>query len=426
MHTIESKFFSRFVVILSLVFGVDQASAQNGAGSVYSIFGIGELSRSVSVASQAMGNTAIGLSNPYQINITNPAANGGVGSYFNHVFDIGMYYASTNYQTQETSENGSYGGVSDFSFWFKYGQKGSAIIGLSSYSNVGYNIYKDQVNSFQTGDYDIAYQGSGGLNEAYFSNSYALFQNFSVGLKLAFIFGSIDHTEDVVGSQSLSRYMLENHTYIANLDLEYSLNYRLPVSKNSYVNFGLIYKKPTQLSGNTSSTISAWDYSEGTTVDEAVLYEEKESTSGYKLPRKMGFGVSLNTKKVMLAGDVEFNQWKDGEIEGYSNDLVNTWRYSAGLEVTPNRFGDQTLGRISYRIGGYYENSYLKINGVNPETYAFTSGLSIPLRTGSAMNLSYQRKYNGTTSEGLILESSHVVAMSFSIRRRWFQRPKYD
>lgn len=401
------------------------SQAQNGAGSVYSIFGIGEMSRTSSAASQGMGFTTIGWSSPYSVNIVNPAANDQTGSYFNHVFDVGFYYANTTYESQGAKEQGSYGGLSNFSFWFKYNDKWNGTLGLSSYSNVGYNIYKDNINSFQTGDYDIAYEGSGGLNELYFSNGYALLENLSVGLKLAFIFGNISRTEDVTGGQSLKAYLVENKTVIANFDLEYSLNYRLERPKYT-MNFGLIYKNPTHLSGTTTASISEWDFSQGVDVDEHVLYDETESASEYTLPRRIGLGVSYNTKKMVLAADVEFNQWSQAEIEGYTNDLRDTWRYAFGLELTPDRFGQEALKRVSYRIGGYLENSYIKVENTTSNTYGITAGLGVPLRRGSAMNLAYHRKYNGTTENDLIFESTHEVTINFSIRQQWFHRPKYD
>lgn len=401
-----------------------ESQAQNGAGSVYSIFGIGEMSRATSVAAHGMGNTSIGLSSPYQINIVNPAANDQAGAYYNHVFDLGFYYANTTYESQGLQENGSYGGLSNFSFWFKYNDHWNGLIGLSSYSNVGYNIYKSNVNSFQTGDYDIAYEGAGGLNEFYFSNSYSLFSNFSVGLKMAFIFGNISHTEDVSSNQTLKRYLVENSTSIRNLDLEYSLNYRWE-RPDYFLNFGLIYNHPTKLNENTTASIAEWDYSLGAAINEESLYGE-EITSDYSLPRRVGFGVSYNTDKVILSGDIEFNQWSQASVENYTNDLEDTWRYAVGMEITPNRYGESGLGRISYRVGGYHENAYIKINDKISNTYGFTAGLGVPIKRGSLMNVAYQRKFTGTTDNELILESTHELTLSFSIRQRWFQRHKYN
>lgn len=399
--------------------------AQNGSGSVYSIFGIGELTRTTSTVSQGMGQTSIGWASPYSVNIVNPAANIQTGAYFNHVFDVGFYYANTTYESQGSVENGSYGGLSNLSFWFKYNDKWNGILGLSRYSNVGYNIYKNNVNSFQSGDYDIAYKGSGGLNEVYFSNSYALLRNLSVGLKMAFIFGNISRTEDLTSEQSLKRYLSADYTTITNFDMEYSLNYQFQ-RENYLFNIGAIYKHPTTLIGNSTASISEWDYAQGIDVAEHVLFDETESISEYKLPRRIGVGVSFNTNKLVLTSDVEFNQWSQGEIAGYTDDLRDTWRYAFGMEITPDRFGDQALGRLSYRVGGYIENSYLRVEGHALNTYGITAGLGVPLRSGSAMNVAYHRKYNGTTDNDLILESTHEISVNFSIRSRWFQRPKYN
>ena len=399
--------------------------AQNGAGSVYSMFGIGELSRTHSSASHAMGYTSIGLSSPYQINVTNPAANDQAGSYFNHVFDVGFYYANTTYESDGKKEQGSYGGLSNFSFWFKYNDRWNGTIGLSNYSNVGYNIYKQNVNSFQDGDYDIAYQGTGGLNEFFFSNGFSVSDNFSVGLKLMFIFGNISHTEDVTGGQSLKRYYTEDVAIFFALDAEYSLNYR--IQKEAFnINFGLIYKNPTRLSGANVSTITEQDFSEGVEAAQGVLSYELDRTTKYTIPRRVGFGISYNSEKVVLASDVEFNQWSQGEIEGYTDDLQDSWRYSFGVQLTPDRTGNSALGRWDYRMGGFYENSYLKIENTSFGNYGVTFGLGIPIRSGSMINLAYQRGVNGTVESGLIYESTHELSINLCIRQRWFQRYKYQ
>lgn len=414
-----------FVLSLGLLIITSRGQAQNGSGSAYSIFGIGELSRTTSSVSQGMGMTSIGWASPYSVNIVNPAANSQTGAYFNHVFDVGFYYANTTYESQGKKENGGYGGLSNLSFWIKYNEKWNGILGMSRYSNVGYNIYKNNINSFQTGDYDIAYEGSGGLNEVYFSNSYALFKNLSVGLKLAFIFGNISRTEDLTSEQSLKRYLSADYTTITSFDMEYSLNYQ--IQRDDYLlNFGMVYKNPTKLVGNSTSSISEWDYAQGIDVPEHVLFDESESISEYKLPRRIGLGVSFNTKKLILTGDVEFNQWSKGEIADYTDELQDTWRYAFGVEFTPDRFGERALGRWSYRVGGYRENSYLKVEDKALNTYGITTGLGVPLKSGSAMNLAYHRKYNGTTEHDLILESTHEISVNFSIRSRWFQRRKYD
>lgn len=410
------------MVFLLLMVGRESSMAQNSAGSVYSIFGIGELTPSTSVQAKGMGYTSIGLSNPYSVNIVNPAANDQTGAYFNHMVDIGFYYANMKYQSQGVTENATSGGLSNFSFWFRFNNRWSGLVGMSQYSNVGYNISRQAINSFQNGEYDVQYTGSGGLSEMYFSNGFSLMKNLSLGLKLSFIFGNIEHSEDVTSSQNLRQFSIDNSIHIANVDAEYSLNYRFSRPKYN-VNVGLIYKNPTHFGGTAVSTISELDYSSD---ESAVLYEEKESVEDYILPRRIGFGLSVNTDKVTIAGDIEFNQWSHGSIENYDDDLVDTWRYSMGMEWTPNREGDSFTSRISYRMGAYLENSYLKVNETNFNKYGITGGLSVPLPRGNAVNIAYHWKINGTVDNSLIYETTNEISINFTIRQRWFQRAKYN
>ncbi|PIB33963.1 hypothetical protein BFP72_00195 [Reichenbachiella sp. 5M10] len=393
---------------------------QNGAGSVYSIFGLGELDPSTSVQSRGMGYASIGLSSKYGINLVNPAANDQVGHYFNHITNIGFYYANTEYTTDDASESASYGGLSNLNFWFKISDRWNSMIGLNQYSNVGYNINQKDVNSFQDGEYNVLYQGSGGLNEIFLSNGVSLWENLSVGLKLAFVFGNIDRTEWVTSNQNIQQFYINNTVNIKDVYAEYSLNYRIDRPKYD-LNFGLVYKNANTLSGNTLSQITSEAI--GETVD--LLFEEEEYTQDYALPRKAGFGMSLDMDKFVFAADVEFNQWSEVELEDYSDDLNDTWRYGGGLEFTPDRFGETYMGRVSYRMGGYMENSYLAIDGVTFSKYGFTSGLSLPLRNGSSINIAYERKFNGTLENDLIFEATHEISFNLSIKNKWFQKRKY-
>ncbi|WP_147407517.1 hypothetical protein [Reichenbachiella sp. MSK19-1] len=405
-----------------LLFLSSQVSGQNGAGSVYSIFGVGELTPASSVQSRGMGFASIGLSSPYYLNTVNPAANDLVGNYFNHIGNVGFYYAATQYESGDATESAGHGGLSSLSFWFKINERWNSMVGLNPYSNVGYNINETDVNSFQEGTYDVLYKGSGGLNEFYFSNGVSLFKNLSVGLKLAFIFGNIDQTEYVTSDQNIQQFYIQNSVNIKDVYAEYSLNYRFQREKY-YINLGAVYKQANLMSGSTLSQISATDLSDGTSD---VILEEELYTDDYMLPQKFGLGLSLNTDKLVLAADVEYNQWSQVRLDGYDSDLNDTWRYAVGMEVTPDRSSYNYMSRMSYRVGGYYENSYLTIEGVSFGKVGVTGGVSMPLRSGSVVNIAYLRKFNGTRENNLIYESTHEVSVNFSLRNKWFKKRQYQ
>lgn len=399
--------------------------SQVGAGSVYSIYGIGELNPTTSIQSRGMGYTSIGVSNPYSINLINPAANGVAATYFNHVFDMGLYHASTTYESKGNTENSSYGGFSNFNFWFRFGKKWNGSFGLSKVSNVGYNITKDDVNSFQNGAFDIIYEGQGGLNDFYFSNGFAVTKNLSLGLKLSLIFGTIEKSEEVNSNQKAQQFFVENNASILTLVPEYSLNYKISGSKH-YWNIGIIYKPSTTMSGETKTEISELSYDTYGNAIGGSLYLDDDYEKEYKLPQRVGLGLSFNTPKVILAADLEFNEWSRAYLgEDTDVELTNTWRYSMGIEVTPNRYGDVALGRFSYRVGGYFENQYLKVNGTAFNKYGITGGIGIPVKSNT-IDMAYHRKLNGTIDNGLIYESTNEISLNVTFRQKWFQRRKYN
>ncbi|MGL1887694.1 MAG: hypothetical protein OCD76_14350 [Reichenbachiella sp.] len=396
---------------------------QNSGGSIYSIFGIGELTPTMSVQAQGMGNAAIGLTNQYYTNTSNAAANDMLSSYSNHNMDIGLYYKSINYNTSDASDQSSTGGLSNLNFWFKITDRWNSMVGLNQYSNIGYSIKREGVSYFDNAEFDVLYEGDGGLSEFHFSNGVRLFNNLSVGLKLAFIFGNINHSESISSSQFAGDYVVENTSSIKDIYAEYSLNYRWDLKK-SHVNFALIYKPSNTLAGNVNSTIVDQQYLYD--EDEGVIYEEASYSNDYVIPMKIGGGISFTSEKWIVSTEVQFNQWSQGLVLGYEDQLVDTWKYGVGLEWTPSRYSEHFLKRVSYRTGAYYENSYLIVNDHQITKYAFTGGLALPLKSGNTVNLSYQWINNGTTNYGLIQESTNQVTFNLSIRNRWFQRRKYN
>lgn len=402
------------VVVILMSVAATSSPAQNKAGSAYSMFGLGELQNKATIQSQGMGFTSIGLNSPYWANSINPAANTEVGGYYTHMFDFGIYYNQTTYTTSESSEKLSDGGLSQMNYWFRFNNKWTGIVGIAPFSKVGYSIQKNNVVSSQGNLYNVEYSGSGGLNEIYFGQGYEVLPNFTLGANLRFITGTILHQEEAVSTSSQESFMVSQRTYFHKLNLDFSLNYKVRREKFA-VNIGAIYDNKTSLNGNATTQLSD--------IDEETIYEEIEQDNNYKLPQKAGLGISLVSNKFMLAADVEFNEWSKVEMSNVDK-LNDTWRYAFGFEFTPNRQGLLYASNISYRLGYYIENSYLDIDDTSFDKWGITGGLGLPLKTHGAINISYHRKFNGTTNNSLIYETTNEINLGISIRDLWFARKK--
>jgi hypothetical protein len=155
------------------------------------------------------------------------------------------------------------------------------------------------------------------------------------------------------------------------------------------------------------------------------------SDKGLELPMSYGAGFSYNIKnKFTVGADAYYQKWKEalflGEQVPY---LTNSSRYSTGFEYVPNMYSIRSYwDRTEYRLGGFYENSYLTLNGVQLKAYGITFGLGLPLSRSyrSLLNLACEIGRLGTTDSGLIKETYAKFTMHFFLHDRWFYKAKFD
>ncbi len=411
------KVFS-YCLLLFLLFISTKVWSQTTLGSVYSIFGVGELQQQSTTQSKAMGFTSIALNTPYWANTVNPAANSSVGGkYYTHIVDIGIYYNNMSFETNNSTETLSDGGLSHLSFWFRLSPKWTGTVGISPYSKMGYNITGNNYTSAQGNTYVVNYAGSGGLTKIYFSQSYEIIKNLSLGLNLSYISGTLKQKENATNIISFKTFSITDKTHLNSLNMDFGLNYEYKRDKYS-VNFGFIYDNGTNLTGTSTTKL--------TDPDNESIFEESETATTNSLPKKIGGGMSFINRQFIFSGDIEFNEWSKAIIDNSNDELNDTWRYSAGIEFTPNRNGTTFLSKMSYRAGYYIENSYINIDENSFNKWGITAGIGVPIKSIGAMNISYNRKKNGTMANDLILETTNEINLSFSIRNSWFAKPKYN
>ena len=83
--------------------------------------------------------------------------------------------------------------------------------------------------------------------------------------------------------------------------------------------------------------------------------------------------------------------------------------------------------KSKYRIGLFYENSYLMLNEKQINSYGLTFGLGLPFtKSRSSVNLSAELGQTGTTQNDLIKESYVKFTLHFLLYDRWFMKRKFD
>jgi hypothetical protein len=105
--------------------------------------------------------------------------------------------------------------------------------------------------------------------------------------------------------------------------------------------------------------------------------------------------------------------------------LRNSQRIGAGVELMAQRdplapFSD----RVAYRIGGYYDASYLVLNGVSLNEYGVSAGIGFPIWAESRISLGVQYGWRGTTENQLQKDRILRISASMNISEFWFNRPE--
>lgn len=407
-----------------------QVSGQNRISSPYSRFGIGDLMNNNSVSNMAMGGISYGYGSPYFVNPSNPATYTSFDT-LSFIFDMGAYANQTNLMTNNLSQDANFASIAYLKFGFPVTRWWRSSFGLLPYSNTGYNMVDKEVEE-NIGAVTRAYQGSGGYNQFYFGNSFALNKNFSVGFNLTYLFGTVDKSRANTFPDSSFRlnYKEISSTKLHDLSFNYGLYYRLKKENGYQLGAGLVFSNGTNVSA-TQNLIGYRYFISSTGLDQRIdtLINKPAIKGKIFLPSSFGGGLTFGkTDKWLVGADYQLQMWNKYAYFGVSDSLKNSMRISLGGEYTPSLSTvSNYLQRITYRGGFRYSNSFLELRGQQINEFGISFGFGLPLpRTRSTINLAAEIGTRGTKSENLIKENYVRFTLGLSIFERWFIIRKYD
>jgi hypothetical protein len=152
-----------------------------------------------------------------------------------------------------------------------------------------------------------------------------------------------------------------------------------------------------------------------------------------RLPLMQTAGLSIKRgESLSMYMDAGYQQWSQFRFLGFSQDLKDQWRLSAGLQWQPDRMAIGSaayLKRTFYRIGGRYNTGYLSLKGNPISEYAVSGGLGLPVgryRVFTVVNLTAEYGVMGTTNNNLVQEKFLRFVVGLTFNDRWFIKPKYD
>lgn len=412
----------KFSILAMLLLSSSLFSQDKNGGSLYSIFGLGDLNYSSSNRTDGMGIMGIGLYGEYT-NSMNPAAWTRIQStIFTSKFNL------ENIRSTDGTNNAqrTYANFEGFNLSVPLNKGNGWIfdLGINNYSLVNYDA--KFTSSVLDENYTQTYSGNGGLNRLSVGFSYIIFKHFSFGVQFNYAFGNINKTTSI---DFENNQLTDTRNTSANTISGFYFNGGL-----LFHGFGKIFKNKkldNLVIGGFISTPAKFNSSLSGRFVRSIDNTDSLNISEGKLEIPLAFGVGISNEfnnKLIVAADFYMQQWDNYKYYGaHPVEIKNNMRVGLGFEYTPSkRLEDSWFSRISYRLGGSYTADYLKLNNEDINAIGLSAGLSLPISQFNALDLYFKYNIRGKSQNGLIKDEIFRVGASVKIGELWFLRPSDD
>jgi hypothetical protein len=429
------------------------AVAQNAPkdNSPYSRYGLGTILPTDFAATQSMGGISAGYTNPFQLNITNPAS---LSSLEYTSFETGAFAKySILSKDAETATNWS-GNMSHFALGFPFKNtlnkrtelksspyKGGMAFGLLPYSLVGYDV-ESTATLPNLGDVTYKYLGRGGTYQAFVSSGIS-YKGFSLGGHLGYLFGNMTNEESVYFNDLDYAFsnVFRDEYHINGLMWRLGAQYELIIgaspdddSKKSAerprLSFGA-YGNSANTLNITGTSIAARTNSfyNGSNLD--TIFSSVELEGQMKMPMELGIGLTFyKLMHYKFGADFKMSTWSQYENPLKQDVLADSWRLSVGGEYIPdarsyNRYSKQ----MRYRAGLYYGMDPRVVDSQQLSTMGVTLGLGLPLKLPrglpSFINLGLEA--GQLAAPNLLKENYFKINVGFTLNdNMWFYKQKFN
>lgn len=357
-----------FIILLMLPFYSISVYAQN-VTSPYSIIGIGDLEQSYFNRTSGIANTGIAYSNNNFVTINNPAS---VSYLTNQLFLVetaarGKYvkYSGTGVTPGLSAKDFS---IEKLTVGIRIKKWWGAAAGLMPYSTTNYTFSGTQSLQGSNLTLPVNYDGSGGVNRFFFANGFKITKNLSVGANASYLGGSLLQRDSLFSTDVASSIYTTKNIYVRNLYLDYGLQYHLKFSKKWNATLGFTYAPETPLRAQNTAVIKD---GKGDTLSNVTL-----TNTIFTLPANTGVGISIiKDNKLTFLADYRYQAWSSLNVSGINYRLVNSNRYSAGVEYSKQKEYQGSKFEVSYlQAGAFYNQSYLQISNEQIADRGFTLG----------------------------------------------------
>lgn len=412
-------------LVFTLLFVTTALQAQKGTLSPYSFYGIGETLFRGSADQRMMGGfTSHADSISHSISAPATLANLKMVNY-----SIGANHRNNKFDSQGNTISNTTAGIDYLSVAVPTKYFGFAF-GLMPQSAVGYRLRDvDDPVDFTMGD---QYEGSGGINQVFFSVGFSPIRNLALGAAFHYNFGQIQRSHIRFDQDIDLSTRLFDESVVRGAELNLSASYSVKWTQKLYSQFHVGFRPEVALQSENSRSISTFRRDSGL-IDESQEIDLEAiglAVTDIDLPTSTTIGVGLGENQKWYAG-VQWTQTADGVNNRYYNfdnvSFESANQLSVGGFFIPEHdsFGSYWK-RIVYRAGVRMGQSGLVVNGTSIEDFGINFGVGLPVAGLSTANVGVEFGRMGAAVNQLIEENYVTIRIGFSLNDLWFIKRQYN
>ena len=423
-----------------LIIGVS-VSAQEGAYGAYtpySVFGVGEIAEEGSAYNKSMGGIGIATRNRRFINYTNPAAVTARDS-LSFMADFGLEQSNSIYRQGNLKSGNNTFNIHDFVLSFPIYRSSAFMVGITPFSNVGYDFSSVETNQDiigNTGNITYDSYGTGDIYQVFVGAGATFWKRFSVGAEFIYYFGNIDKiTHMDYADNSYRSVNTGSEISVNGATGKFGLQYEQKLAGDVSLTLGATYRMSTRLKGYSTN----YRYATQSSVVDTLRHSVDTLAHGnVRFGDEIGVGIALKGgEKWHVEFDYLRSGWgKSGMDTAPGFSAIGDAKFTAttsqsfrlGFEIVPNRNDIRYyMRRCAYRAGVYYDQAYYKLDGNNVNSMGITFGITLPVfRWYNGLTLGVDLGQKASTRHDMIRERYARIVVGFNIHDIWFQKPRYN
>ncbi len=395
--------------------------------SPYSYYGLGDKINSNSLRNRALGSIGIANSSPINIIMDNPASYADLKQ---TTFEFSGSYKLSSFITDTLKISRSNTAFDGITFGFPASKKFTLVFGLTPNTKSGYKVKQisDLIHENDTLKLLTIRSGDGGINKGTLGFGIPFFKHkLNMGFNAHYYFGNISRYKETAFLQTgFVNTLVRNRTNYSGFGYHFGVLYSDSIGKSKY-RIGATYQ--TSFNLNTQQTN---EYFDATPTAYGILYTPFDTSvspkSQFQNPSVLCLGIGMdNFNKFTWGLDFQYYDASATLSSEPNTVFQKSYKINAGFEWVPKFSEEGYWKKVAYRLGGYFQQSELKLYDQNINQMALTFGMGMPFRrTLSRLNLYFELGQKGVTTQNLVKELYFSTGIGVTFNETWFIKRKLD